>query len=112
MTDYLFNIPNISEGYDSAITQTAVAVPSLISWFLFFVFGTVFLSGMIEQKRRLGYSDVPFWAITASLATFVVTLPLTLTEGIIQIETFGIVIAVTLVCGIWFFFDRGRNEFG
>ena len=110
MTDYLFDFPNVSGGYDSALTETVSTVPSLIPWFLFFIFGVVFLSGILNQKRRLGFIDAPFWAITASICTLVVTLPMTLIEGIIQIQVLAIVVAVTLACGVWFFMDKGRFD--
>lgn len=107
---YLYDLPNISAGADKALVGTVTAVPSFTGWFLFFVFGVIFLGGMVEQKRRTGIVDLPLWGIIASLATVVMMLPMTIIQGLIQIEVVGIVIAVSLVFAVWFFLSRSRGE--
>ena len=77
---------------------------------LIFVFSVVFLEGFTSQKRRSGSADVPMWALIASLSTLMIALAMTLTAGIIQIETLSIVVAVTIFSGFWLFTSRNRNE--
>ena len=106
----LYNLPNSTTGIDSIIVDTAKAVPSLIPMFLVFVFSFVLLSGTSAQRRRTGYADFPMWTILASLSTLIITLPLTLTTGIIQTEVLVIVVIVTMLSGLWFFLSKGRGE--
>ena len=105
-----YTFPNLTEGMDNAIIDTVSAVPSFIPMFLFFVFGVIFIGGSVSQKRRLGTADFPMWATISSLATFMITLPLTLTTGIISLPTLAIVITITIVSGLWLFLSRGRFE--
>ena len=75
-----------------------------------FIFGVIFIGGILSQKRRTGYADVPMWAVTASLGTMTAALPMTLKEGIVNLPTLVILVAITLLSGLWLFLDKNRNE--
>ena len=106
----LYNIPNISDGFDDFIVLTIAEVPIFTPMFLLFVFGIVLIGGITAQKRRTATIDLPMWVTMASLSTFMISLPLTLLGGLIDITTLSIVTAVTLASGIWLFLDRNRRE--
>jgi len=92
------------------MVETVSGVPSFIPALLVFIFLVVLIGGTINQKRRTGTIDMPMWTAIASLVTFVTSLILSLSAGLIQIETISIVIAITILSGFWLAFDRNRNE--
>ena len=106
----LYDIPNITNGFDDFLVLLVAEVPIFIPMFLFFVFGVVLVGGVVSQKKRSATVDFPMWVTMASLSTFMISLPLTLLEGLIDIFTLSIVVAVTLMSGIWLFLDRNRRE--
>lgn len=111
----IFNIPNITSagtdtGIDDFIILTIAEVPIFTPMFLLFVFGIVLIGGITAQKRRSATVDLPMWVTMASLSTFMISLPLTLVAGLIDIFTLSIVVSVTLMSGIWLFLDRNRRE--
>ena len=106
----LYTPPNLTEGIDDAIIGTAATVPSFIPMFLVFIFGVVFLSGVINQKRRTGNADFPMWSVVASLSTLMMSMPLTLKAGLINLPTLSVVVVVTIMSGFWLFMNRNRNE--
>ena len=107
---YTYTQPNLTGGVDDVLIEIATTVPSFINGLLLFIFGVVFFGGVVEQKRRSGYADYPMWFVMSSLATLVVTLILTINKGLINLETLGIVVALTILSGLWFFLSRGRGE--
>ena len=106
----LYTPPNLSTGIDEAIVGTVEAVPSFTPMFLLFIFGIVFIGGIVSQKRRTGVADMPMWATISSLATMMITLPLTLTSGLIQLDILVIVVVITILSGLWLFLSRNRYE--
>lgn len=106
----LYDIPNMSSGIDDALVDTVSAVPSFPPLLLLFVFLTVLIGGSISQKRRLGSADVPMWATLSSIITLMISLIMTLEEGMIDPSVVSIVVVITMLSGFWFFFDRNRNE--
>jgi len=106
----LYNLPNSTTGIDAIIVDTATAVPIFIPMLLMFIFVTVLLGGSTAQRKRTGFSDLPLWSVLASISTLMVSLPLTLVVGIINVLTLSIVVVVTLLCGLWFFTSRNRYE--
>jgi len=105
----LFSEPNLTSGIDDALVSTAQSVPAFPAMILVFTFLVVLLGGSSNQKRRIGYADYPFWAALASIATMMIALIFTLGQGMIDITTLGIVIAVTIMSGLWFFLSKGRT---
>ena len=106
----LYDIPNMTDGFDNALIDIAGSVSVFTPMFLLFVFGVVFIGGATSQKRRTGTVDMPMWSVIASLSTLMVSLPLTLASGLIQIQVLGILVALVLMGGIWLFLSRNRNE--
>lgn len=106
----IYTQPSLTGGIDQSLVEVVTAVPSFIIGMLLFVFGIVFISGTATQKKRTGYSDIPMWATMASVATLLVTLMLSLKPGLINIETLGIVITITIFSGFWLFRSSGRGE--
>ena len=106
----IYNIPNMTGGIDETLVEIAATVPQLIYGLLIFVFGFVLLSGSSAQRNRVGYSDYPLWVLMASISCLMISLILTLTEGLISLEILGLVTGVTILSGLWFFLSRGRGE--
>ena len=105
-----YTIPNLSGGIDDVIVDTASTVSVFTPMLLLFIFGVVFLGGIISQKKRLGTADFPMWATIASLSTLMVALPLTLTSGLIDSTLLVVIVVVTIFSGFWLFTNRNRNE--
>lgn len=107
---YKFAQPTLTGGLDQTLVEVATAVPSFMIGFLVFVWGMVFLGGMGQQSARKGHGDAPLWATMASMSIMLLSLLLTLKEGMISGEILGIVVAITILSGIWLFMSKGRNE--
>ena len=106
----LYEMPNATSGLDTFLVQMADTNPTFFPMLLTFIFGVVFLVGMISQKNRVGYADISMWALLSSIAVLLIVLPMTLIVGLIDIVTLGIIVALIIVFGVWFFFDKGRGE--
>jgi hypothetical protein len=106
----LYNIPNMTGGMDNTLVEVASTVHTFVPGFLFFIFFVVLLSGYSTQKRRDGYGDIQAWTLMASLSVFILSLIMTIKPGLIDITVLGVVCAVTLFAGVWFFLSRGRGE--
>ena len=106
----IYDAPNLTGGIDETLVEVATAVPSFTIGFLVFVFGFVLLTGMGMQRKRTGYADVQMWFTMASVSTLRVSLMMTLKTGLINLETLGIVVAITVMSGLWLFLSRGRGE--
>lgn len=107
----LYEQPNFTAGIDGTLVTTSQSVPVFPVMILFFIFFVVLLGGSLTQRRRQGSSDVPFWAALAGLTTTVTAVSMTLAQGMINLLVLGIVIAVTIMCGLWFFLSKSRGEF-
>jgi len=108
--DYLYELPNSTAGMDNILVQTVTAVPGFIPLLLLFVFFVVFLGGVSRQKARTGTSDYAMWATVASLSTFMVTLIMSVIEGLIRLDWLVIVIVLTIFCSVWLFLDKKQSE--
>ena len=107
---YIYNIPNATTGVDDILVQTSSSMPSLVPLFLTFVWLFIFLGGFVRQRNKDGYADASQWAILSSLTTLVVALLFTTINNLINIATLSIVVGITILTGIWYFFSKGRNE--
>jgi hypothetical protein len=105
-----FTPPNLSTGVDQALITTSRSVAVFPIMILVFVFFVIVIGGSNAQKRRTGQADYSFWGILGSLATTFLALIFTLGEGMINLTTLGIVIAITLFIGLWFFLSKVRGE--
>lgn len=106
----LYEEINLTSGVDDALISLAQNVPIFPIMLLVFIFGLVLLGGTSNQKRRTGTADFPFWSVLASLSTFMVSLLMTLGEGMIDLLTLGVVTGITIMCGLWFFLSKVRGE--
>lgn len=109
--DYLYNLPNSTSGIDQITKDTITAMPNLAPLLLLFVFFVVLLGGSMRQKLKTGTADFPLWMVVASLMTFMVTLILSTTSGIIRLDWLVIVVVITMLSGVWLFLDRRGQEF-
>lgn len=108
---YVYDQPTLNGGLDETLYEVVQTVPSFIIGLLMFVWGFVFISGMATQKRSSGFADTQMWAVMASISTLLVTLMLSIKPGLINLETFGIVVALNVFAGLWLFLSKGRGEF-
>ena len=106
----IYEMPNITDGFDNAVVGLATTVPPFTPMLLVFVFFTVLLGGITSQKRRNGFADIPMWAVISSMSTLLIALPMTMVDGIIDVTTLSIVVVVTILSGFWLFTSRSRNE--
>lgn len=108
-----FTFPNGSLGFDDTlvgIVQSSPEMSKFVTILLLFVYGSIFFSGFIGQKRRTGSGDAPLWAVLSGIATFLVTIIMSMKQGLVQIETLSLVIGITVASFIWLALTRGRYE--
>jgi len=110
MFNYLYNLPNSTEGMDNILIQTITTIPSFTPLLLVFVFFVVFLGGVGRQKTRVGTADYAMWSTVASLSTFIIAMIMSMVEGIIRLDWLIIVVVITIFSGIWLFLDRKQSE--
>jgi len=110
MTNYLYNLPNSTEGIDSIAIQTFNVFPWMGSLILMFIFLVVFLGGITRQKLRIGTADYSAWAVIASISTLLPALLFSVTGGFIQLDWLIIVISINIMSATWFFLDRKVTE--
>ena len=108
--DYLYNLPNSTEGLDAIVVQTVTSVPGFTPMLLLFVFFVIFLGGVSRQKMRTGTSDYAMWSTVASMSTMMVALIMSMIQGIIHLDVLVIVVVVTIFSGVWLFLDRKQSE--
>ena len=108
--DFLYNLPNSTSGMDTIAVETITAIPAFTYLTLLFVFFVVFLGGISRQKLRSGFADYPAWCVVASIATFIISLLMSVVNGIIRLDTLVIVVVITIFSGIWLFLDRKASE--
>jgi len=106
----LYPQPNLTAGIDDVILSTAQAVPAFPIMLLVFTFFIVLIGGSSNQKRRTGSADYPFWTVLAGLTITFESLIMTLGDGIIDLTTLGIVVAITILTAVWFFLSKQRGE--
>jgi hypothetical protein len=105
----IYNLTNATtpDGVLIGLTNSVPVFPMMI---LFFTWMFVLLSGSTRQNSRYGYSDIPQWSVLASVSTLLLALLMTTSAGMISGATLAIVVAITILSGVWFFMSRGRNE--
>lgn len=108
--DYLYQLPNATNGLDTIGTQTITTLPGLMPMILLFVFFVVFLGGVARQKARTGTADYSMWAVVASISTLLLTLVASVSSGFIRLDWLAIVVTITIFSGVWLFLDRRQSE--
>lgn len=106
----IYEQPNMTGGIDNTLIEIAHSVPAFPIGLLIFVYITVLLGGTAAQTRRTGSADYPLWALLASLSIFLLALIMTIKVGLIDLTVLGIIIAINILTGFWFFMSKGRNE--
>jgi len=104
-----FEFPNGTTP-DEVLIGVATVVPTFSIMILVFTWMLIFLRGSIMQSKRAGYADMAQWATLASLACVLLSLVMTVKEGLITLPILLIVMGVTTLSAIWFFMSRGRFE--
>ena len=105
-----YSFPNGSAGVDSILAGVNQSTQIFTPIFLLSVFLIVLVGGMLSQKKRVGYADMPMWSVIASVSTLVIALPMTLIEGLINSYVLGVVIVITLISGFWLFMSRDKGD--
>lgn len=108
--NYLYNLPNSTEGIDAIAIETINIFPAFTPILLFFVFLVVFIGGITRQKVRTGTADYSAWAIIASMATLLPALLFSVSAGFIRLDWLVIVVTLNILSAIWFFLDRKVTE--
>ena len=106
----LYTLPNATDGLDNILIETMTTVPSFIPFLLVFVFGVIWLGGMVRQNYRTGRADAPLWSVIASLSVFILALIMSMVEGIIHLDWLIIITIITIFSGIWLFLDKRQSE--
>jgi hypothetical protein len=105
----LYNLTNATTP-DGILIGTASSVPAFPIMILVFSWFFVFLGGSARQNARYGYADASQWAVLASMATMLLSLVMTTTEGLIAPLVLGINVGLVILTAIWFFMSKGRIE--
>ena len=108
--DYLYSLPNSTEGLDAILVETATAIPGMVPMLLVFVWFVVFLAGSSMQNVRLGTADYAMWRVIASLSTFMIALLMSLTSGLTRLEWLIVSFVVVIFNLIWLVFSRRQGE--
>jgi len=106
----LYTLPNSTSGIDQILIDTVGAVSIFTPLLLAFIFFVVFIGGISRQKNRVGTADYPLWSVTASLSTLIIALILSTVTGVIQLDWLIIVMAITILSGVWLFLDKRQSE--
>jgi len=105
----LYNLTNATTP-DDILVGVSTSIPVFPIMLLVFVWFIVFIGGSQRQTARYGYADVPQWAVLASMSVFLLSLMMTVIGGIISLQTLVVVVAITILTGVWFFMSKGRIE--
>lgn len=108
--DYLYNVPNATSGLDEILVETATEISILVPLLLFFVYFVVFLGGVSLQSARIGKADYPMWSVVASLSITILSLIISIIEGLMRLDWLVIVVVVTIFSAVWLFLDRQQGE--
>lgn len=105
----LYNLTNATTP-DGILIGMSTSVSALPIMLLVFIWFAVFIGGSTRQNSKFGYADIPQWSVLASLSCLLLSLIMTITAGILPGAVLGIVVALTILTGIWFFLSKGRVE--
>jgi hypothetical protein len=96
---------NAINGTDVATVYGGIAnqAPWLFPMVLFFEYVIIMIGGVYAQNRKIGYSNVPMWGAIAGLTTTTSAFFLSIITGVIDLNSLGICLAVTIGFAVWFF---------
>lgn len=106
-----------STNFETLYVSTNYVAPWLMPLVLFFIFSIIFVSGVVGQSKRIGYSNVPMWGAIAGLITttisFFWSVSSTVIAGqtitLVSLSTIGVCLAVSFAFALWFFLSD--NEY-
>lgn len=99
---------NFTEGLDRIFVYVAGQVPIFIPMVLFSFFMIILLGGFFSQKRTDGKGDFPQWFAIAGYLTAIASLLMLLIDGLINVPTVVVTIAVALGGSIWLLTSKDR----
>lgn len=99
----MYNITNNTE-LSAIVVNTSQNIPILFPLILFFEFMVIAIGGSFANARRVGFTNLSMWFAIAGLITTTSAFILFLVDGIINLVTLGVCVAVTLGCVAWFMF--------
>ena len=105
----LYTLPNSTSGMDQIFKDTITVISQLPYLILGFVWFVIFLGGMGQQKARLGIAETSTWAVIASFAILIIALLMSITTGIINVRDLAIVVSITILSAVFFFFDKKQG---
>jgi hypothetical protein len=108
--DYKYDLPNATDGLDTILVQTTLAVSGFTYLLLVFVYFVVFLGGFGRQQVRNGIADYPMWSVVASISTLMIALIMSAIEELIHLDVLIVVLVVTIFSGVWLFLDRKNTK--
>lgn len=99
-----YSIDNINST-DLATTYAGISTisPWLFPAILFFEFCVIMFSGVYAQNRKVGFSNIPMWGSIAGLVTTTTAFFWSAVSGIINLDTIGVCIGITIGFSLWFF---------
>jgi len=104
----LYTLPN-STTPDQILIDTIAEVDIVPKLLLAFVFFVVFIGGSMRQSLRTGTADFAMWSVVASLCTLMIALIMSTAIGFISLEWLVIVVVITILSGVWLYFDRAMT---
>lgn len=104
-----YTLFNATGGMDDVLVSVGTSIPPFIPFLLVFVWVIVFAGGSAAQNTRTGRSDSPVWAVMASLATFLVSLVLSIKSGVISPLILSMTVGITILSAIWLFLTKDRE---
>ena len=95
-------------GANEIVSDVVSSVPIFTPMLLFFVFFVSLITMYRKQRESTNFTDIPLLMTISSVITMVVALILSMGTGIIDTLTLSIVIAITLISGMWLLGSRDR----
>jgi len=103
----LITTKNLSEGLHIPFVYVNEITSGLFINMLLFVIWTAITFGLFfNQKRQLGIGDFPMSLAIGGFVTGVVTILLSLVDGMVNPYTYVIVLVVAMLSVLFFLFDR------
>ena len=105
----LYTLPNQTTP-DGILLGISEQVPAFPIMSLILVWFIIFIGGSKRQSDKTGMSDMPQWGLLASVTVLVLGLLMTITAGIISLQTLIIIVAINILTATWYFLSRGRFD--
>lgn len=107
---YKYALPNSTGGIDTTLAQSVSAVPALVPLLLVFVWFFIAIGGFNAQRRKEVNADFAQWNLLGMMGVLIISLLLSTGTGLMNLTILSVVIAITFISAIWYFFSKGRFE--